>query len=314
MSESNNQSVQQLADAATAFVKTERRGRWFGNFLKFAIALYIIASIGLLSRSLGDGTLAENLKSHVAVVKLSGPIMPGTPTSAEAIIPLLQDAFKNEHSKAVFLQANSPGGSAVQSGLIYDEIVRLKKLYPNKPIYTVAEDLCASGCYYIASATDKIFADKASIIGSIGVRFDGFGVTGLMDKLGIENRSLAAGEHKRLMDPFAPADIEAQQHLQTHVLARTHAQFKKAVRDGRGDRLKETPELFTGLVWIGDEAVGMGLIDGLGDIRTIARDDIKEENLIDYAPEVTWLDKVTGSLGTSLALAVQKSMGTGVRF
>ena len=314
MSELNHQPVQQLADAATAFVKTEQRGRWFSNFLKLAVATYLISSVVLVSQGINGNTLEENLKSHVASIHITGPIMPETPTSAEAIIPLLQNAFKNEHSKAVFLQVNSPGGSAVQSGLIYDEIIRLKGLYPNKPIYTVAEDLCASGCYYIASATDKIFADKASIIGSIGVRFDGFGVTSLMEKMGIENRSLAAGEHKRLMDPFAPADVEAQKHLQIHVLERTHEQFKKAVRDGRGNRLTETPELFTGLVWIGDEALTVGLIDGLGDVRTIAREDIKENNIIEYAPEIHWMDKLTGSLGTSIALTLQKNMGTGLKF
>jgi protease-4 len=314
MSELNNQSIQQLADAATAFVNTERRGRWFTNLLKLGLAVYLIGSIILLGQGLGENPLEENIKSHVAVIKLTGPIMPETATSAEKIIPLLQDAFKNEKSKAIFLQVNSPGGSAVQSGLIYDEIVRLKKLHPNKPIYTVAEDLCASGCYYIASATDKIFADKASIVGSIGVRFDGFGVTGLMEKIGIENRSLAAGEHKRLMDPFAPADIEAQAHLQKHILARTHEQFKKSVRDGRGTRLKETPDLFTGLVWLGDESVNMGLIDGLGDIRTIARDDIQEDNLIEYADEVHWLDKISNSIATNLALSLQKSMATGLKF
>jgi protease-4 len=314
MSELNHQSVQQLADAATAFVKTERRGRWFSNLLKLGVAVYLVGSVALISQGINSKGLEENLKSHIASVHITGPIMPETLTSAEAIIPLLQDAFENKHSKAVFLQVNSPGGSAVQSGLIYDEIVRLKALYPSKPIYTIAEDLCASGCYYIASATDKIFADKASIIGSIGVRFDGFGVTGLMEKVGIENRSLAAGEHKRLMDPFAPADAEAQKHLQLHVLARTHEQFKKAVRDGRGNRLKETPELFTGLVWIGDEAVSMGLIDGLGDVRSIARNDIKEEELIEYAPDIHWMDKLTGNLGASIALTLQKSMGAGLKF
>jgi protease-4 len=314
MSELNHQSVQQLADAATAFVKTERRGRWFSNLLKLGVAVYLVGSVALISQGINSKGLEETLKSHIASVHITGPIMPETLTSAEAIIPLLQDAFENKHSKAVFLQVNSPGGSAVQSGLIYDEIVRLKALYPSKPIYTIAEDLCASGCYYIASATDKIFADKASIIGSIGVRFDGFGVTGLMEKVGIENRSLAAGEHKRLMDPFAPADAEAQKHLQLHVLARTHEQFKKAVRDGRGNRLKETPELFTGLVWIGDEAVSMGLIDGLGDVRSIARNDIKEEELIEYAPDIHWMDKLTGNLGASIALTLQKSMGAGLKF
>jgi protease-4 len=315
MSLDNQQEpLNKLAEAAANFVKSERRSRWFGNFMKLAIGVYLIGSVILLSQSLSTSVLDEHMKAHVAVVHITGAIMPETATSSDEIVPQLQDAFKNEHSKAVILQVNSPGGSAVQSGLIYDEIKRLKSLYPNKPIVTVAEDLCASGCYYIASATDKIYADKASIIGSIGVRFDSFGVTQLMEKVGVENRSLSAGEHKRLLDPFSPADIEAQKHLQTHVLARTHEQFKKAVRDGRGDRLKETPELFTGLVWIGDEAVSMGLIDGLGDIRSIARNEFGEETLIDYAPEKSILDKLAGGIGTELATKLQQTLQTGVKF
>lgn len=311
---SENAPLQRLAEAASDYVRTEKRSRWFSNFLKLSVAIYLIGSLLVLSNDLSSHGIEENMKSHVAEIELSGPIMPGTPTSAESIIPLLQDAFKNSHSKGIVLKVNSPGGSAVQSGLIYDEIKRLKALYPNKPFYTVAEDLCASGCYYIASASDKIYADKASIIGSIGVRFDGFGVTGLMEKLGIENRSLAAGEHKRLMDPFAPADKVAQAHLQQHILARTHEQFKKAVRDGRGARLHETPDLFTGLVWNGEEAVQMGLIDGLADIRQVAREELQQENLVKYAPEVSWLDRITGNIGTSLAMALQQSVQPRVQF
>jgi protease-4 len=306
MSEHNNTSFQRLADSAAEFVRSEKRGRWFTNFLKLAVAIYLIGSLALLSHGLSQD-LETDLTPHVARVSLTGPIMPETLTSAEAVIPLLQDAFKHEQSKAVILHVNSPGGSAVQSGLIYDEIKRLKTLYPNKPIITVVEDLCASGCYYIASATDKIYADKASILGSIGVRFDGVGITGLMEKLGIENRSLAAGEHKRLMDPLSPVDTQAQQHLQKHLLEKTHEQFKQAVRTGRGDRLKETPDLFTGLVWVGEEAVGMGLIDGLGELHSIARDELHEEHIVDYATKVHWLDKLSSNIGAQLALTLQKS-------
>lgn len=314
MSEFQDNPLHRLADAASDYVKSERRGKWFTNLLKLAVAFYLVASIGLLAHSVSMKGLDDSQETHVAVVRITGPIMPQTPTSAETLMPLLQDAFSNEQSKAVFLLMNSPGGSAVQSGMIFDEIMRLKKLHPNKPVYAVAEDLCASGCYYIAAAADKIFADKASIIGSIGVRFDSFGVTGLMEKIGVENRSLAAGEHKRLMDPFAPADNEAQKHLQTHVLERTHQQFIAAVRQGRGNRLKETPDTFTGLVWIGDEAVTLGLIDGLGEAQGLARDDFQLDNLLEYAPEENWLDRFAARLGTELKTGLLSGWQGGVRF
>lgn len=311
--EHDSPAMNKLADAATKFVNSERRSRWFGNFMKLAVGVYLIGSLVFFSQQFADMEDDGN-KPHVAVVSLTGGIMPESETSADSIIPQLEEAFKNKNSTGVILYVNSPGGSAVQSGLIYDAINRLKTAYPEKGMITVSQDVCASGCYYIASATDKIYADKASIIGSIGVRFDGFGVTELMDKIGIENRSLAAGEHKRLMDPFSPVDAEAQAHLQQHLLARTHAQFKKAVQDGRGERLKDNADLFTGLIWIGDEAVEMGLIDHLGDIRSAAKTEFDNDNLVDYAPPMNIFDKIAKGVGAEVAFRLQQASQAQLKF
>lgn len=312
--ENNTPAMNKLADAAANYVNSERRSRWFGNFLKVAVGVYLIGSVVILGQGFSGGMEDDSQKPHVAVVNLTGAIMPETETSADSLIPQLEEAFSNKLSKGVILNVNSPGGSAVQSGIIYDAIKRLKASHPNKPVITVAQDLCASGCYYIASATDSIYADKASIVGSIGVRFDGFGVTELMKKIGVENRSLAAGEHKRLLDPFSPADKEAQDHLQKHVLLRTHEQFKKAVREGRGDRLKENKDLFTGLVWIGDEAVEMGLIDKLGDIRLAARNEFDNDTLVDYAPAVSVFDKLAKGIGAEVSTRLVQATQASLKF
>lgn len=298
-------TLNKLADAADQWVRSERRSRWFSNFMKLAIGIYLLGSLALLGQEFSTAH-DESDQPHVAVIHLTGTILPESETSADSLIPQLEEAFKNPHSQGIILDANSPGGSAVQSGMIYDAIERLKATYPKKHIITVVQDMCASGCYYIASATEQIYADKASIIGSIGVRFDGFGVTELMKKIGIENRSLSAGEHKRLMDPFSPADEAAQQHLQTHLLMRTHEQFKKAVRDGRGSRLKENKDLFTGLVWVGEEAIELGLIDHLADIRQAAQQEFSQETLVDYTPEQSLFDRLAKGIGSEVALKLQQ--------
>jgi protease-4 len=299
----------QLANAAQAFVTSEKRSRWFSNLLKLAVAIYLIVSISVMIGALDIKDLENGQKSHIAVVKVTGAIMPETATSAQSLLPLLEEAFENKQSKGIMLHLNSPGGSAVQSALIYDGILSLKKRFPDKPIYAVTEDMCASGCYYIAAASDKIYANRASIIGSIGVRFDSFGVTELMEKIGVENRSLAAGEHKRLLDPFSPADATAQAHLQQQVLLPTHELFKQAVREGRGERLKETPEVFTGLVWLGDEAMKMGLIDGLGEMRSLAKSAFNEDNLVEYAQPESLLDQLTSGIGSKIAVNLSQHLG-----
>jgi protease-4 len=297
-SEKSENNFNRLASAVESLVKQERWTRRFANFLKLAVAGYVIFFIYMATQSMGslndiDGMSAG--KDHVAVVRIEGPIMPGTRISAEKLNPLLEQAFSNKHSKAVIIKANSPGGSPVQSALINDEITRLKNLY-NKPIYVVVEDLCASGCYYIAVAADKIYANEGSMIGSIGVRMDSFGVTDLMDKIGIENRSMHAGEHKTFIDPFSPKDEAGRAFFQEMVLEKTHQLFISAVREGRGDRIKETEDTYTGLVWLGEDAMTNGMIDGLSDLHSVARDIVGVKNVRYYEGDKSIIEELMGDI------------------
>ncbi|MBD3611328.1 MAG: S49 family peptidase [Hydrogenovibrio crunogenus] len=298
--QNQNEGLNRLAGAAENFVKQEKWSRRWTNLLKLSVILYIIVTLVMLASQFTSEEDVLSGSKHVAVVKLEGAIMPGSRTSAETLNPLLNSAFKNPNSQAVIIKANSPGGSPVQSALINDEITRLKTLY-NKPVYVVVEDLCASGCYYIAVAADKIYANKGSIIGSIGVRMDTFGVTGLMEKMGIENRSMHAGEHKAFIDPFSPKDESGRQFFQERILERTHQQFIEAVRKGRGDRIKENENTYTGLVWLGDEAVKNGMIDGLGDIGYVKREIIKQTNTRHYEAEKTFMEQLMGDISSETA-------------
>ncbi|MDG4813443.1 S49 family peptidase [Hydrogenovibrio sp. 3SP14C1] len=292
-----NEGLNRLAGAAEKFVKQEKWSRRWTNLLKLSVVLYIIVTLIMLASQFTSEEDVLTGSKHVAVVKLEGPIVPGSRTSAETLNPLLNSAFKNPNSQAVIIKANSPGGSPVQSALINDEITRLKTLY-NKPVYVVVEDLCASGCYYIAVAADNIYANKGSIIGSIGVRMDTFGVTGLMEKMGIENRSMHAGEHKAFIDPFSQKDESGRQFFQERILERTHQQFIEAVRKGRGDRIKENKNTYTGLVWLGDEAVQNGMIDGLGDIGYVKREIVKQTNTRNYEADKTFMEQLLGDIST----------------
>lgn len=303
--------LDRLADAADAYVKQERWSRRWTNVLKAMVVIYILFSVVMLAGLFSDNDKASSTAGHVAVIKINGSIVPGGRTSAETINPLLREAFEAKNSRAVLLYMNSPGGSPVQSALINDEITRLKALY-NKPVYAVAEDLCASGCYYIAAAADEIYADKGSIIGSIGVRFDTFGFTELMDKIGVENRSMTAGEHKSFINPFGAEDESAKQFFQERILERTHQQFIEVVRQGRGDRLKEVDGIYSGLVWLGDEAVEIGLIDGLGDIGYVARDVIGVSRLRHYEQDKSLMEHLMGDLVSETALRLSQQL-TGLK-
>ncbi len=309
--ENNNNNFERLALAVESLVKQERWTRRFANFLKLAIAAYVIFFIYIAVQkfnTIENNTTSAEGKKHVAVVNIEGPIVPGTKVSAEVINPLLEKAFRNDSSSAVIIKANSPGGSPVQSAMINDEIIRLKALY-KKPVYVVVEDICASGCYYIAVAADKIYADKGSMVGSIGVRMDTFGLTGLMDKLGIENRSMHAGNHKAFIDPFSAKDEEGRKFFQQMVLEKTHQQFIATVRAGRGDRLQETPETFSGLVWLGEDAVKNGLIDELNTIGGVARDIVGVDNINVYSPKKSFMEEIMGDITsqTSAKLALMLS-------
>lgn len=300
-------ALDRLANAADAYVKQERWSRRWTNVLKIMVVIYIFISLLMLGGVFSDNKTSQDGAEHIAVVKINGTIVAGAPTSAEALKPVLRDAFEAKNSRAVLLSMNSPGGSPVQSALINDEITRLKQLH-NKPVYVVAEDLCASGCYYIAAAADEIYANQGSIIGSIGVRFDTFGFTELMQKIGVENRSMTAGEHKSFINPFGEEDESAKAFFQKRILERTHQQFIDVVKRGRGNRLQENEDLFTGLVWLGDEAVELGLIDGLGDIGFVARDLVGVSRLRTYEQEKTFMEHLMGDLVSETALKLSQTL------
>lgn len=296
---------ERLVSALEKWLKQDRASRRWRNLLLFAISAYIVVLIIFMIKGANELSVDElaDGKPYAAVVRLTGTIMPDSDTaSANAIMPLLREAFRDKQAKAVIIEANSPGGSPVQAALINNEIARLKKKY-DKPVYVTVQDLCASGCYYAAVAADRIYANENSIVGSIGVRLDTFGFVGLMDKLGIENRSMYAGEHKAFINPFGPKDEEGREYFRQHVLEKTHQQFIAAVEKGRGERLhKDDPMLYTGMVWLGPEAIEKGLIDGLGDTGYVAREVVKVEKTRIYEPQKPLIQQLMKNLGTESSI------------
>jgi len=279
---------------ATAALKEQRRARLWGIFWKLLTFAYITVVIVLAVdwKGGGDSTTGR----HTALVEINGVIGPGTDASSEKVDLALQMAFKNKNTQGVVLRINSPGGSPVQSQNIYDEIRRLRAKYPAIPLYVVAEDLCASGGYYVAAAADKIYVAKGSLIGSIGVRMDGFGVVGLMEKLGVERRLITAGKNKALLDPFLPME-ESHRQIAVDLINEIHQQFIAAVREGRGKRLKETPDMFSGLIWSGAKSVELGLADGFGGLDYVAREVIKAEDVVDYTQKDNAVEKFARRFG-----------------
>ena len=244
---------------------------------------------------------------HTALVEVRGEIAADSEASAELLVAALKEAFEDDGAQAVVLRINSPGGSPVQAGIVYDEIKRLKALH-NKKVYAVVEEVCASGAYYIAAAADEIYTDKASVVGSIGVLMDSFGFTGVMEKYGIERRLLTAGANKGLGDPFSPLTDEQRAYLQS-TLDQIHQQFIAVVREGRGDRLKETPDTFSGLFWNGEQAIQMGLADHLGSIDHVAREVVHAENIIDYTPKESVAERLAKRFGASIGAGVIHTLG-----
>jgi protease-4 len=271
------------------------------------IYLFIVLFLGMgWLKKAGEKSTGK----HTAMVELRGVIASDSQASADNVTSGLQAAFKDSNTVGVVLRINSPGGSPVQAGYINDEIKRLRGLYPNIPIYAVVEDICASGGYYVAVAADKIYVDKASIVGSIGVVMDGFGFTGTMEKLGVERRAIAAGENKKFLDPFSPVN-PAHKAFAEKMLAEIHEQFITVVRQGRGKRLQETPELFSGLVWVGPKSIELGLADALGSVDSVARDVIKAEDVVDFTPHENIAERVARKFGAAMAEALVKVSGTG---
>jgi protease-4 len=239
------------------------------------------------------------------MVELNGTIAPGSDASAEKVIAALQAAFKDGNTQGVVMRINSPGGSPVQSQTIYDEMRRLRKKYPEIPLYAVVEDICASGGYFVAAGADRIYVGKASIVGSIGVLMNGFGFTGLMEKLGVERRLITAGENKAMLDPFSPLDEKEKKHVQS-LMKDVHEQFIGVVREGRGQRLKETPDMFSGLIWTGQKSVELGLADGIGSLESVARDVVKAEDIVDFTQKENIAEKFARRFGASAATTVME--------
>ncbi|HTQ72716.1 MAG TPA: S49 family peptidase [Burkholderiales bacterium] len=299
--------IEKLAGAA---LREQRRARRWGIFFKLLFFAYLTVLILLLidwrsPESLGAGR-------HTALVDMVGVIDAKGDASADRVTEALQNAFKNKNTVGVILRINSPGGSPVQAGIIYDEIRRLRGLYPNIPVYAVVEDICASGGYYVAAATDKIYVDKASIVGSIGVIMDGWGFTGTMEKLGVERRALVSGENKAFLDPFSPVDEKQKRHAQS-MLDDIHKQFIDVVKKGRGKRLKESPELFSGLMWTGDRSVELGLADGLGSVDYVAREVIKAADIFDFTKRQDITERFARRFGAAMAGVLTKLVSQGLR-
>jgi protease-4 len=294
-----------------ATLKERRASRRWGIFFKLLFLALAFFALWAYFDFNFSGTDAETLGRHTALIEINGEIEAEGTGSADSVIPSLNKAFGDSGSAAVVLRINSPGGSPVQAGIIVDEILRLKKGYPAKPVYVVVDEICASGGYYIAAVADRIFVNKASIVGSVGVLMDSFGFTGTMDKLGVERRLLTAGENKGFLDPFSPQSDKHKAHAQA-MLNEIHQQFISVVRTGRGTRLKETPDTFSGLYWTGAKAVDMGLADGFGTVDTVARDIVKAEDIVDYTAHEGLPERVLKKFGAAVGESAVKSMSGGV--
>jgi protease-4 len=295
-----------LEKLAMAAIQEQRSARRWRNGIRLAWLLFLVMMVWMGMQRGGPST--DVSKPHTAVVEIKGEIASGSDASAELVVAAIRNAFEDNGALAVVLLINSPGGSPVQAGIINDEILRLKAKH-NKPVYAVVEETCASAAYYIAVSADKIYVDKASIVGSIGVLMDGFGFTGLMDKLGVERRLMTAGENKGFLDPFSP-QTEKQRAFAQAMLDQIHKQFIGVVKAGRGARLKESSETFTGLFWTGQQAVDMGLADQLGNLDYVAREVVKAEDLVDYTRRDNVAERLVKRFGASIGQGMARAVQT----
>lgn len=305
-SQDNNQASTErsiLEELARDNLKERRRARRWGIFFKSVFAAYLIGVTILVSM---DGISTPTGK-HTALVDLEGTIARDSDVNADEIARGLRNAFEAESSQAVILRINSPGGSPVQAGLINTEMHRLRDKYPDKPLYVVIGDVCASGGYYAAVAADRIYADRASIVGSIGVLMNSFGLVEAMEKIGVERRLITSGEHKDFMDPFSPVDPADRRHAE-QLLEQVHQQFIDTVKADRGEKLSPDPDIFSGLFWTGQEALELGLVDEFGSAGSVARDVVGAENIIDYTPRDDFLGRVTKQLGVSIAETLKSAV------
>lgn len=308
--QNNNWERGVLEKLAMSALQEQRRARHWSIFFKVLTFSYLFIILFIVMGWTGKNEAALGVGKHTALVDMQGVIAADSTAGADYIIPSLQEAFEDKNTQGVIMRINSPGGSPVQAGQINDEIRRLRAKYPNIPLYVVVDDICASGGYYVAAAADKIFVDKASLIGSIGVLMDGFGFTGTMEKLGVERRLITAGANKGFLDPFSPADPVQQAYVK-QMLAEIHQQFIDVVKQGRGKRLKESPDTFSGLVWNGQKGVEMGLADGYGSLESVARDVVKAEKIVDYTTKENFADRLAKRFGAGVMSAMGYSAQSG---
>jgi protease-4 len=294
-------AIEQVARAMLKERRIEQRWRIFFRLAWLGLVLAVLWAVFVARNHVNAAT-----GPHTALIEVRGEIAADGEASAEGLVAALKSAFEDKGAQAVVLRINSPGGSPVQAGIINDEIRRLKVLHKKK-VYAVVEEMCASGAYYIAVAADEIYVDKASLVGSIGVLMDGFGFTGTMEKLGVERRLLTAGANKGMLDPFSPQDAK-QTAFAKAMIDQIHQQFIKVVKDGRGARLKETPETFSGLFWNGEEAMRQGLVDKIGSLDYVAREVIKAEEIIDYTPTENVAERLARRFGASIGHGAVKAL------
>ena len=295
-----------LEKLAFAALHEQRSTRRWGIFFKLLTFSYLVAILMIaVYPQMETGKHSD--QQQVAVIDVLGMIAEGEAANADSIIDGLRDAAKDSNTKGIILNINSPGGSAVQAAYVFDEIRRQKAEHPNLPIYSVVGDICASGGYYIAAASDKIYVSPASLIGSIGVVMNGFGFSNVLEKLGVERRLMTAGEHKAMLDPFSPVNQQESQHMQG-LLDQVHQQFINAVRQGRGDRLKETQEMFSGLIWSGEQSVKLGLADAFGSIDSVARNDFGSEETVNFTPQEHLIDRLAGKFGAAFGHSIATAL------
>jgi protease-4 len=300
-----------IEQAVLANVTEQRRARRWRTFFRLLTigGALVVALWAFLPEAFNMGGHHPGGR-HTALIDVDGVIDSSGPVTADAVIDSLRAAFKDSGTTGVILRINSPGGSPVQAGLINDEIRRLRAEHPNTPLHAVIEDICASGGYYVAAAADRIYVDKASLVGSIGVLMDGFGFTDLMNKVGVERRLLSAGENKGFLDPFSPMTDTQRAHAQK-MLGSIHQQFIDTVKAGRGQRLKDSPELFSGLVWTGSTSIELGLADELGSVRSVARDVLKAEDIVDFTHRETLTERLAKRAGIAAGQTIARSIGAG---
>ncbi|MCC7549310.1 MAG: S49 family peptidase [Burkholderiales bacterium] len=302
---------QVLERLARSALDEQRRARHWGIFFKTLTFVYLFALLFIGFGWIGKGEPGTTGR-HTAVVSVDGMIAPDSDASAERVSRGLKEAFEDRNTVGVIVRINSPGGSPVQAGQINQEMRRLRKMYPDTPLYAVVEDICASGGYYVAAAADRIYVDQASLVGSIGVLMNGFGFTGTMEKLGVERRLLTAGENKGFLDPFSPVDPDEREYAQ-RLLDEIHQQFITTVREGRGNRLKNDPAVFSGLVWTGSRSIEMGLADEMGSVNYVAREVIKAEHVVDFTRSENIAERLARRFGVAAAEAFVRFGGAGIR-